>query len=170
RHRRVRVGRRRVHGSSRGGYRTGRFVARAGEHPDARTAPHLRLHIATRSEPGEPLLVADFTSRGDSSLGNVMTEAVRSDLGQSKVVSLVAPAAVAAALQRMQRPASARFELTLAREMAQRDGIKGIVDGDITPLGTGYALSLRLVSADSGNVLTSFRTSVDKPSDPMHAI
>ena len=118
----------------------------------------------------EPLLVADFTSRGDSSLGNVMTEAVRADLGQSKVVSLVAPAAVAAALQRMQRPASARFELTLAREMAQRDGIKGIVDGDITPLGTGYALSLRLVSADSGNVLTSFRTSVDKPSDLIDAI
>ncbi len=118
----------------------------------------------------DPILIADFTSRGDSTLGNVVTEAVRADLSQSSAISLVAPPTIADALDRMQRPKASRLDLTLAREMAIREGIKAIVDGDITPLGAGYVLSLRLVRADSGIVLTSFRSVVDKPSELIDAI
>jgi tRNA A-37 threonylcarbamoyl transferase component Bud32/tetratricopeptide (TPR) repeat protein/TolB-like protein len=118
----------------------------------------------------EPVLITDFTARGDTNLGNVVTEAVRADLGQSSAISVVAPAAVTAALQRMQRAPSSRFDLVLAREVAAREGIKGIVDGEITPLGAGYVVSIRLVAADSGTELTSFRTVVDKPSELIDGI
>src|SRR5581483_9618173 len=51
----------------------------------------------------DKILIADFTSTGaDTTLGNVVAEAVRADLGQSPVVSVVTPQTIAAALQRMQ--------------------------------------------------------------------
>jgi len=39
------------------------------------------------------------------------------------------PSAVAAALTRMQRPSATTVDLPLAREIAQREGIKAIVAG-----------------------------------------
>ena len=47
--------------------------------------------------------------------------------------------------------------------MAQREGVKAVVDGQVTGVGTGYIVSLRLVSADSGTELASFQESGDGP-------
>ena len=44
----------------------------------------------------ERLLVVDFNAGKDSSLSHVVTEAVRTNLGQSKVVSIMPPTAIAA--------------------------------------------------------------------------
>ncbi|HEV8446201.1 MAG TPA: protein kinase [Gemmatimonadaceae bacterium] len=118
----------------------------------------------------ERLLVVDFNAGKDSSLSHVVTEAVRTNLGQSKVVSIMPPTAIAAALQRMQKPASTNLDLGLAREVAQREGAKAVVDGSVTPLGSGYALSLRLVSADSGGELAGFQQTVDGPSQLLDAV
>jgi tetratricopeptide (TPR) repeat protein len=118
----------------------------------------------------ERLLVLDFNAGKDSSLSHVVTEAVRTDLGQSKVVSIMPPTAIAAALQRMQKPASTTLDLGLAREVAQREGVKAVVDGSVTPLGSGYVLSLRLVSADSGGELAGFQKTVDAPSQLLDAV
>jgi tetratricopeptide (TPR) repeat protein len=119
----------------------------------------------------EPLLITDFRSRSaDSGLGDVVTEAVRADLSQSGAISLVQPVTVQAALLRMRRPVNARVDLATAREIAAREGIKAIVDGEITPLGAGYVVSVSLVSADSGIVLTSFRTAVATPSELIDGI
>jgi len=121
--------------------------------------------------PREPLLITDFATRGaDANLGSVVTEAVRADLGQSAAISLVPAVTVAAALQRMQRPPSTRVDMGVAREIAAREGIKGIVDGEVTSLGAGYVLAVRLVSADSGLELTSFRTVVTTPADLIDGI
>ena len=118
----------------------------------------------------ERLLVADFATGRDTSLSHLITEAVRTDLGQSKVVSIMPPSAVAAALARMQRPTSSMLDVPLAREIAQREGVKAIVSGSLTPLGGGYAVSIRLVAADSGNELAAFRKTVDAPSELLDAI
>ncbi len=118
----------------------------------------------------ERLLVLDFNAGKDSSLSHVVTEAVRTNLGQSKVVSIMPPTAIAAALQRMQKPASATLDLGLAREVAQREGVKAVVDGSVTSLGSGYVLSLRLVSADSGGELAGYQKTVDGPSQLLDAV
>jgi tRNA A-37 threonylcarbamoyl transferase component Bud32/tetratricopeptide (TPR) repeat protein len=116
-----------------------------------------------RLQEREPVLVADFRTTGaDSSLRDVLGELVRTDLAQSTAVTIVSPAIVASALQRMQRPASSRLDRELAREVALREGIKAIVDGEITPLGAGFIVSLRLVSADSGNELATFHETADR--------
>ena len=112
------------------------------------------------------VLVADFRVRGvDSTIGSVITEAVRTDLAQSSVVSVVPPSTVAAALARMERPETSHVDLTLAREIAARQGVKAIVDGDVAPLGNGWLMTLRLITAESGAPLASFRETVDSPRD-----
>jgi tRNA A-37 threonylcarbamoyl transferase component Bud32/tetratricopeptide (TPR) repeat protein len=110
------------------------------------------------------LVVTDFTVRGaDTSIAGAITEAVRADLGQSSAISILSPSDIASALTRMQRSVSTRIDLPVAREIAAREGAKGIVDGTIAPLGAGFLLSLRLVSADSGAELASFQGTADSP-------
>jgi Flp pilus assembly protein TadD len=118
----------------------------------------------------ERLLVIDFNAGKDSSLSHVVTEAVRTNLGQSQVVSIMPPTAIAAALTRAQKPASTPLDLPLARDIAQREGVKAIVAGDVTQLGAGYVVAIRLVSADSGSELAAYRKTVNGTSELLEAI
>jgi tetratricopeptide (TPR) repeat protein len=119
----------------------------------------------------ERLLVTDFRApAADSSLGGVVTEAVRTDLGQSPVVSIVSASTVSAALSRMQRPPATRIDLPLARDIAAREGIKAVVDGDITSLAGGYVLTIRLVTAGTGDELASYHATIDGPKELIPAI
>ncbi|HEX8945651.1 MAG TPA: protein kinase [Gemmatimonadaceae bacterium] len=113
------------------------------------------------------IIVADFTSSGaDTTLGSVVSEAVRADLGQSPIVSVVTPQTVAAALERMQRPPNTRVDTGLARQVALREGVKAIVAGDVHSLASGgFVVTMRLVSADSGQELASLRGSADGAKD-----
>ena len=110
----------------------------------------------------EPLLIADFSVTGaDSSLGAVVSDAVRAALAQSPTISLLAPASVAATLRRMERPATARLDLALARDVAQRQGAKAVIDGSVARAGSSYIVTVRLISADSGAELRTYRATGD---------
>ncbi len=114
----------------------------------------------------DQLLVTDFHGSGaDSSLSAIVSEAIRTDLGQSSVVQVFPPSAVAEALVRMRLDRGSRVDLELAREIAAREGIKGIVDGDVTPLAGGYVVAVRLVDAATGDGLASFRETIDGPGE-----
>ena len=124
------------------------------------------LLASGRVQDRERLIVTDFRSRGpDSTLGNIVSEAVRTDLAQSAVVSVVSPSDVAAALVRMQRPETTHVDVAAAREIAAREGIKGIVDGDVAPLGGGFVVTLRLVDAVHGDELASYHETIDGPKE-----
>jgi len=119
----------------------------------------------------EQLLVTDFAATGsDTSLGSAVTEAVRADLGESSVISVVPTSTVSAALTRMQRPTSSRLDLALAREVAQREGVRAVVDGNVRQLGGGYLLSLRLVAAESGDEMASYHETIDGPKELIPAV
>src|SRR5438132_673411 len=66
-------------------------------------------------------------------------------------------AAVGQALGRMGRAPGASLDLALARELAQREGAKAVVHGQVDPLGRGYVVSAELVSAADGAALVSVR-------------
>jgi len=104
------------------------------------------------------LVLADFENRtADSTLGPSLTEALRVDLAQSGVIRLLDAAAVGQALGRMGRAPGAPLDLALARELAQREGAKAVVHGQIDPLGRGYVVSAELVSAADGAALVALR-------------
>lgn len=122
------------------------------------------LLAAGRLAQREPLLLTDFkVSNADSSLGPVVSDAVRAGLAQSSVISLVPAATRTAALRRMERPPTTRLDLPLARELAQREGIKAVVDGEVTGVSGSYIVAVRLLSADSAIELASFRETGDGP-------
>ena len=117
----------------------------------------------------ERLIVAEFATP-DTSLSTMVTEAVRTNLGQSRVVSILPPVAIAGALQRMQRPTTSRLDLPLAREIAAREGVKAIVDGSIRTLGSSYVVSMRLVSADSAAPLAAVQATAAGPAELLEVI
>ena len=118
-----------------------------------------------------PLIVAEFRVEGaDSSLGSVVAEAVRADLAQSPVVSLVGAGAISDALTRMRKLPTTVVDARVAQDIAQREGITGVVSGDVKPLGGGFLVSIRLTAGASGDELASFRATADAPKDLIQAI
>jgi tetratricopeptide (TPR) repeat protein len=108
----------------------------------------------------DPVVLADFVNRTrDSTLAATLTDAFRVDLGQSDTVRLVERAQVAATLNQMRRAATDPVDPGLAREIAQRQGAKAVVTGEVGAAGTGYVLSAAVVSAADGHTLTAVRTS-----------
>ncbi|MFI5245275.1 MAG: hypothetical protein ACHQQR_08635, partial [Gemmatimonadales bacterium] len=89
--------------------------------------------------------------------------AVRAGLSGSSAFTLVSPASVTSALAFMKQPPTARIDSALGRQIALREGVKAIVDGEVTGVASGYIVSLRLVRADSGTELASFRETGDGP-------
>ena len=117
------------------------------------------------------LLVADFRSpASDTTLGPVVSEAFRTDLAQSRSVVVVTTAAMRDVLVRMQKPAGTRVDLAAAREIATREGIKAIIDGEVLALGGKYVLSARLIATQSGDELATFKETADDQSDIIPAI
>jgi tetratricopeptide (TPR) repeat protein len=133
--------------------------------------PAASLFASGRLSQRDLLLVSDFNvSRADSSVASVVAEGVRTNLAQSSSITLFNPASVPAALRRMQHAGTDRLDLPLARQLAQREGIKAIVTGDVTGIGGGFVIALRLVSADSALVLAAYQTTVDGPKELVDGI
>jgi tetratricopeptide (TPR) repeat protein len=114
----------------------------------------------------DQILVADFAAAGpDAALGSVLAEAMRSSLSRSQRVRIVQASGVAGALRRMERPLDTPVDSALAMELAQRDGLKAIVAGNLTAAGTSYLVSVRLIAAATGDVLASFQESARDATD-----
>lgn len=139
----------------------------------AGVGPFATLLSAGKLGPNELLLVADVKATGpDSTLSGPLAEMMRSGLRQSRVIEIVPLSRVATALQRMARAPDSRIDLPLAREIAQREGIKAVVAGTLTPLpgGGGYILTTQLVLASTGDVLASFPETAADPKDLVAAV
>ena len=114
----------------------------------------------------DALLVADFrTGPADSLLGDMVTEVFRIDLAQSPVVAVVSPARVKEALVRMRLPVTERLDAAVSRELAIREGIKAVLQGEILRSGSRYLMSARLVGAASGAILWSQRETAEDSTD-----
>ncbi|HET8621924.1 MAG TPA: protein kinase [Gemmatimonadales bacterium] len=117
------------------------------------------------------VLLADFENRtADSTLGGSLTEALRVDLSQSPTLRLVDAAEVGEALRRMQRLPDTPIGAEVAREIAEREGVKAIVTGQVDPVGTGYVISAKLLSAPDGRALVAVRERAPDASTLLDAI
>lgn len=119
----------------------------------------------------EWILIADFESpSGDEVLAGAVTEAFRVDFEQSSVVALVQPNTVREALRRMGRADATRLDLATARELAQREGIKAVVAGEVNAAGRSFVISVRLVSAADGAPLAALRESARDSASVIDAV
>ncbi|MDH3734471.1 MAG: hypothetical protein OEU54_13150 [Gemmatimonadota bacterium] len=106
----------------------------------------------------ERLILADFASRPElDDLAMAITEGMRLDLAQSPTVRIHSPRAVAAALARMELEPDAALTSDLAREVAVREDVRGVVAGEVSQVGSGYVIRAEVLSAGDGAVLISQR-------------
>jgi eukaryotic-like serine/threonine-protein kinase len=109
-------------------------------------------------EDRDVVLLAEFRSlTGDTVLALTVTEGLRVGLEQSQAIRLASQDAMDAALQRMRRPPGTRLDAATARELARREGIKAVVEGDVSTVGGTFALTARVVLAETGEPLLSLR-------------
>jgi len=106
----------------------------------------------------ERIVLAQFdNATPDTTLGETVTQLFGIDLAQSPVVTVLEPTQVAAVLRRMQRDPSTLLTSEIATEVAQREGIKAVLTGELRPVGSAVVLSARLVAPASGEVLWAGR-------------
>ena len=133
--------------------------------------PSGSLLAAGKLNAQDRVLVAAFDAAAkDSALGDVVSVAVRTNLAQSRAVQLVSTSGIVAALERMKKPASSRVDVALAREIAQREGIKAIVTGSVASAGTGFIITARLLNAASGDELAVYQQSAATAADIIPAV
>jgi DNA-binding SARP family transcriptional activator len=104
----------------------------------------------------DTLVLADFEVAGlDSGLAPALTAILRRDFTDSRAVSLLPSSTVNSALERMRRDPGTVVTPTLAREIGQREGARAVLIGRVSPLGSGYIVTLRLIASETGNELAS---------------
>jgi tetratricopeptide (TPR) repeat protein len=105
------------------------------------------------------VVVADFDAAWDAAdVVLAAREALTVDLQQSGFVNVLGRAQVAAILRRMDLPDTARLELPLALEVAERAGAGVVLTASVSRLGPQYVLSGRGVRTGSGEELFAVRT------------
>jgi DNA-binding SARP family transcriptional activator len=104
----------------------------------------------------EFIVVADFgTSQADTGIADLLTNATRRALSASLSLRAVPDSRLAGARRRLHVPTGARLTDSVARQLALGEGIRSVVAGSLTRMGESFALSLKLISASSGDVLTT---------------
>jgi len=113
-------------------------------------------------EEREPVILAQFENRTDeASLGAVVTDALRVDLLESQVVTLLDGRLIDDVLRRMSRPTDEPLTPAVAREVAVREGIRAVIEGDVSRVGEGYVLAVEIVSPRDGSTLAAFRETAE---------
>jgi serine/threonine-protein kinase len=103
-------------------------------------------------------VLADFQNRtDDSTLGTSVTEALRVDLGQSRVVRILSDREVATGLTRMTLLSGMPLVDSIALQLARREGAKAVITGEVAPVGSGYVLTAQVVEAATGETRAAVR-------------
>ena len=117
------------------------------------------------------ILVADVDNRtSDSTLGRALTQALRVDLTQSDIMRVVSDQEIRTALARMQQAAATRLTDSLSQELAQREGIEAVISAEVTPVGSGFLLSARVLAAADGSVLVAVRQNARDDTELLEAL
>lgn len=121
-------------------------------------------------EARDPIVLADFESGTvEPGLAGALTQALRVDLEQSRVVALADPGLVRDVIRRMELSPEATLDGELAREVAARAGLKAVLAPDVNAAGGSFVLTARLLSS-SGESLGSFRETARDSSDLLDAV
>ncbi|MCU0621087.1 MAG: protein kinase [Gemmatimonadales bacterium] len=119
----------------------------------------------------DKVVVADFVNRtADSSLALSVTEALRIDLAESAIVTVLGARQVSAALERMGRAPGSALDDSTAREVATREGAKAVVTGEVSAVGSGRVVTARLLAAVDGEELVALRETAPTDADLLPAI
>ena len=117
------------------------------------------------------VLAADVENRtGDPIFDRAIDAALTTGLQQSPDVNLFPRARIQQTLIRMTRPPQTRLDESLAREVAEREGINVVLVSAIDRVDSSYMLTARLVDASSGAALAAESRIAPRRADVISAV
>jgi serine/threonine protein kinase/tetratricopeptide (TPR) repeat protein len=110
----------------------------------------------------DKILLADFVnSTGDPVFDGTLKQALSVQLGQSPYLDIFSEDRVRETLKFMEKPTDTRITRDVAREICERQGIKAMLLGTISSLGSHYAISIEAVNAHTGDWIASEQVEAD---------
>jgi eukaryotic-like serine/threonine-protein kinase len=123
---------------------------------------YFRSHQSAKLTEKDSVILADFVNTtGDPVFDGTLKQALAVQLDQSPYLNIFPESRIQQALRFMGRPADQRVTNEVAREICQREGVKAMLTGSISSLGSHYVITLEAVNAQSGDSLAREQTEAD---------
>jgi serine/threonine protein kinase/tetratricopeptide (TPR) repeat protein len=129
----------------------------------------------TRSTRGltekDSILLTDFVNTtGDPVFDGTLKQALAVQLEQSPYLNVFPQERVRDTLRFMGRSPDERVTLDLARDICQREGIKAVINGTISNIGTQYVVDVNAVNCLTGDSLAHEQVPADKKEQVLGAV
>jgi len=110
----------------------------------------------------DTILLADFTNAtGEPAFDGTLKQALAVQLEQSPFLNIFPEQRVLETLRYMGRPPNERLTGEIAREVCERQSIKGMLTGSIASLGNRYVIGLEAVNCRTGDSLAREQAEAD---------
>jgi serine/threonine protein kinase/tetratricopeptide (TPR) repeat protein len=110
----------------------------------------------------DSVLLADFVNTtGDPVFDGTLKEALAVQLEQSPYLNIFPQSRIRETLKLMGRPSDDRVPSDVAREICQREGVKAMMLGSISTLGSHYVVTLEALNAQTGDSLAREQVEAD---------
>jgi serine/threonine-protein kinase len=117
------------------------------------------------------VMVAEFTNRSnDSTLAATVTDAVRIELQDSRIIRTLTQREMWDGMRRMTLEPGTALPDDKVRELAERIGVKAFVLGDVAAIGSGYQLTARVVATVDGSEQLTVRTTAANDGELIEAV
>jgi tetratricopeptide (TPR) repeat protein len=117
------------------------------------------------------ILVADFVNTtGEPVFDATLKEALTVHLEQSPFLNVVSDQRIQEALRFMNRPPDERITERIAREIAFREGIKALLLGSISSLGSNYVITLRATNTQTGESIALEQSEAARKEEVLQAL
>jgi eukaryotic-like serine/threonine-protein kinase len=119
----------------------------------------------------DSILLSDFVNTtGDPVFDGTLKEALAVQLGQSPYFNIFPQERVRDTLRYMGRSPDERITPDLARQLCQREGVKAVLNGSITSLGSEYVVGVEAVNCQTGDSLARDQVEVAKKEHVIAAV
>ncbi len=113
-----------------------------------------RSHPSATLTEKDSVLLADFVNTtGDGVFDGTLKQALAVELEESPYLNIFPESRIHEALRFMGRSPEERVTSAVAREICLREGVKAMLTGSISSLGSHYVVTLEAVNAQSGDSL-----------------
>ena len=127
-----------------------------------------KAHALTEKD---TVLLADFVNTtGDPVFDGTLKQALAIQLQQSPFLYIAPEERIRKALQFMGRSPDERLTSQLASEICRREGIKALISGSISGLGSQYVIALDAVNSQTGDSLAREQVQADRRENVLVAL
>jgi serine/threonine protein kinase/tetratricopeptide (TPR) repeat protein len=146
-----------VYGAADGGGRKTRWIAAAAVAVVAAVAVSASLFLnkpaADTLTSRDTVVIADFENSTEPVFDGALRVALAVALEQSPFLKVFPDERARETLRLMQRSPDERITRAIARDIARREQLKGVIAGSILSLGRNYVIGLEAVNAETGDVM-----------------